>query len=324
MRFLVTGSSGYVGRFLVPRLQDSGAHVIGIDRRPSDGPAPDEFVQADLMDDAEYSAALTRVDRVVHLAAARVDWGVSAEGYLRDNALATERLIEVGVKAGIDDWVFYSSVSVHAANDTPLGEDEGLHPEGIYGKSKARAEAAFRRLSSSDPGQRVTVIRPSAIFGPGHPPDTNVYRLIEAVKAKRFFMVGDGSTPKSLTYMENLIDATFFLMDRPDREGFREYIVVEGPVMSTRDIVQTIQKGLSSHGRIPRIPAAVASLVGFAGDVAGALLKIDVPVNRDRIRKFRRPTNYSSRRLREEGFEFRVDQRDALHRTSEWHRMRDV
>ena len=81
MKALLTGSSGYIGSILTPVLQSSGYTVKGLDRQIPSGPSPDEFVHVDLLDEGAMDGVLDDVDLVLHLAAARVDWGLPDEDY---------------------------------------------------------------------------------------------------------------------------------------------------------------------------------------------------------------------------------------------------
>ncbi|MEV6354882.1 SDR family NAD(P)-dependent oxidoreductase [Streptomyces hydrogenans] len=57
-RFLVTGASGTIGRALGERLTRAGAHVVGLDLRPT-GDEPFPVLACDVTDDAGVAAAVT-------------------------------------------------------------------------------------------------------------------------------------------------------------------------------------------------------------------------------------------------------------------------
>jgi nucleoside-diphosphate-sugar epimerase len=183
---LLTGASGYIAGHLIPALKDQAGTLIGVDRRQEVPEGIDSFVQGDLCDPQVARKAVAGTDQILHLATARADWGLSEEEYYRDNLDATRTLIEAGRKEGVTDWVFYSTVSVMGPSREPLSEDAGFNPIEPYGASKAEAEQRFRQLATDDPEARMLVIRPSAVYGPGNPPDTNIYRLIDAIYNRRF------------------------------------------------------------------------------------------------------------------------------------------
>ena len=65
MRALITGSQGFVGRYLRRELEENGYEVVGLDIQTGEG-----AVQADLLDPEEIKAAISQVqpDAVFHLA----------------------------------------------------------------------------------------------------------------------------------------------------------------------------------------------------------------------------------------------------------------
>ena len=77
MRILVTGSSGYIARFLMPRLVSQGHALVGLDRLASQTGSLERFIQGDLLDPDRLEQSLQDVECVVHLAAAKADWGLS-------------------------------------------------------------------------------------------------------------------------------------------------------------------------------------------------------------------------------------------------------
>lgn len=293
--------------------------VTGIDRNPPSGDSGlDDFVQGDVRDPEALGDALAGVDAVVHLAAARGDWGIEDEEYFEENVEVTRELIEAGRSAGVKRWIFYSSVSAIGPRDEAVDEEANLAPRGPYGTSKVRAERLFAQLASEDPATEILVLRPSVVFGPANPPNTNIYRLVDAIYERRFLMVGNGSTPKSTSYIDNLLAAHLFLTKRMHR-GLQTYIYVDDPVMTTAEIVRTIYEVL--RRRPPRwsLPLAPARRIAGLFDWLADFLEVDLPITRARIEKFCRGTNYDATAIRQQGFSQPVANREAIRRTVAWH-----
>lgn len=315
---LITGASGYIASHLIPPLHQRDYTLVGVDR---DGGAPselDRFVQGDLCEPGIAREAVSDVDQVLHLAAAKGDWGISEEEYYRDNLESTRTLIEAGKEAEVKDWVFYSTVSTLGPHHESVGEGASFSPINPYGASKAEAEKLFRQFAEEEPDARILIIRPSVVYGPGNPPSTNIYRLVDAIYNRRFAMVGPGEAIKSTSYIENLLEATLFLMDRMER-GVQTYIYVDEPALTTGTLVERIYRLL---GRTPpswHVPLSVASSIAAVSDVAADLTGIDFPITAARIEKFNRSTNFAASKIREEGFEQPVSNEEALRRTVEWH-----
>ena len=169
MNILVTGSSGFVASHLIPALAGQGHTVTGVDRE-SGGTLPlARFVQGDLLEKSVARESLEGVSCVVHLAAAKADWGLSVEEYYRDNLDATRTLLEAGREKGIRRWVFFSTVSAMGPSEVPIDETSGLNPIEPYGGSKAEAERLFTDFSKATADAGVLILRPSVVFGPGNP-----------------------------------------------------------------------------------------------------------------------------------------------------------
>lgn len=111
-----------------------------------------EWLAADLTEANRYEPALTRCSTVIHLAAAT--GRRAAAVYHRDNYEATKTLLDACVRCGVSNFLFMSTIAVHAA-------DQSLYP---YADSKRRAE----ELIAASP-LNYTILRPCMVFGPGAP-----------------------------------------------------------------------------------------------------------------------------------------------------------
>lgn len=319
MKVLVTGSSGYIGPYLVEALIERGDYVIGIDRVAPSAIEPHVFVQGDLTDEDSIDKALSHdVDLVAHLAAARADWGLNDEEYIRDNVTATRKLIESAVSTGVRRWLFYSTVGVFGPSDVPMDDSAPRAPRGIYGETKAEAEALFDTLAAADPQMQITVIRPSAVFGPGNPDNTNVYRLIDAIYRRRFVMIGDGSNTKTVSYLPNLIEATMFLLDRP-APGVDKYIYVDSPALTTRQLVTHIYEALGKDSPTWNLPLPLARSLAYPSDLLARLTGVDLPITSARIQKFCRSTYFDRVALDRTGFNPTYSPSEAIRATVDWY-----
>ena len=319
MRVLVTGSSGYIGPHLVEALQRRGDHVVGLDRVRPSSTEPHVFVHGDLLDERSLEKAITNgIDCVAHLAAARVDWGLSDEEYVRDNVLATRRLIEAGGQAEVRKWLFYSSVGVLGSSAIPLNDSSPPAPRGTYATSKADAESLFRQLGESDPRAEIMIVRPSAVYGPGNPSNTNVYRLIDAIRRRRFVMIGTGANIKTVSYLPNLIEATLFLMDRMS-PGEGRYIYIDTPALTTKALVDHLYEALGKRAPRWHLPLSLVRPLAFPSDILAQLLGVDLPITSARIQKFCRPTNFDRTSLDRAGFTPPFSIEDALKATVQWY-----
>jgi nucleoside-diphosphate-sugar epimerase len=322
MRYLVTGSSGYIGSRLVEELASRGHMVVGVDRVRPVSQTADEFVHLDLVAGEIPSAVFRQVDGVFHLAAAKDDWGLTPDDYYRDNLEATRRLIEAGRQAGVGDWIFFSTVGVMGPSEYARDETSSPRPQHSYGASKLEAERLFEKLAEQEPAARILILRPSAVYGPGHPPTTNVYRLIEAIRRDRFVMVGNGSNRKTLSYLDNLMEATLFLIHRL-AAGAEAYICVDEPVPSTIELVRHIHARMGKQPPRWRVPLSVAKSTARFFDIVGWITGRDLPITSPRVQKFCTSTVFDAEKVRALGFQQPITNEEALTATVQWHLERD-
>ncbi|MFX4271710.1 NAD-dependent epimerase/dehydratase family protein [Propionibacteriaceae bacterium Y1685] len=147
-RWLLTGANGTIGSGLRHHLRDHVAALVVTDLDAPTDPGPNETsVAFDLTDGASIETVAeiaAEVDGVVHLAG--IPSEAPYETLLRVNVLGTYHLLE-GMRRGGTRRLVYAS-SNHATGLHPAGEllddHSTIRPDGLYGASKAAAEALTR------------------------------------------------------------------------------------------------------------------------------------------------------------------------------------
>ncbi len=157
MNILVTGSSGWLGQTLVPRLRRDGHTVVGLDPEP--GATTD--VVGSVVDRALVRSTIRAhgIDAVVHAAARHkphIETHDNSE-FVAVNVQGTLNLLEEAVEAGVDRFVFTSTTSLMISQKIRDGRAGGaqeamwidetmapLQPRNIYGVTKLAAEDLCR------------------------------------------------------------------------------------------------------------------------------------------------------------------------------------
>jgi nucleoside-diphosphate-sugar epimerase len=319
MRYLVTGGSGFVGRYLCERLAERGDAITILDLQPPAADAPPcRFVRGDVRDPAAVREALAGCDAVFHLAAAHHDVGIVRETYFAVNEGAARTLCAAMDEAGIADVCFYSSAAVYGAAPEPHDEDGPTDPVNPYGASKLAGEVVFRAWAALGGGRRALVVRPTITFGPRN--FANMSSLIRQIHGGKFLPVGAGTNVKSLSYVENLVDATLFLWDLPDRPAFDVYNWVEKPDMTSREIADAIYAALGRRAPGFSVPLPLALALALPFDAVIRLTGRNLPISSMRVRKLAGDqTRFEADKVRAAGFTPRVDLAEGIARMVRWY-----
>ncbi|WP_312366702.1 NAD(P)-dependent oxidoreductase [Ensifer sp.] len=177
-RVLVSGGTGFVGRFIVEHLLARGYDVL-VGARTPPAPAlfsrPVAFIPLTLDPDVDQSAAFRGVDHFVHAAFQHVAGryrggeGGDPEGFRRANLDGSLRLFKTARHEGVRRCVFLSSRAVYG--EQPRGaallEETPCHPQSLYGALKLEAEQMLSGLATD--AFATTSLRVTGVYGPcGH------------------------------------------------------------------------------------------------------------------------------------------------------------
>lgn len=319
MHCLVTGGSGFIGRYLCERLAARGDTFTLLDLVPPDAaaPRPTRCVLGDVRDPAAVRDALAGCDAVFHLAAAHHDFGIDRETYFAVNEGGARVLCDAMDEAGIGEVCFYSSVAVYGDAPGPHVEEAAKAPTHSYGASKLAGEAVFQEWANRGGGRRVLVIRPTITFGARN--FANMYALIRQIHSRLFLIVGEGTNVKSLSYVENLVDATLHLWDLSDRPAFDVYNWVEKPDLTSRQIAESVYAALGRRSNGVRLPLRVALLLAAPFDLLITLTGRNLPISSMRVRKLAEDhTQFEASKARAAGFVPRSTLQEGLARMVEW------
>ncbi|TYB46304.1 NAD-dependent epimerase/dehydratase family protein [Actinomadura chibensis] len=174
MTTLVTGASGFVGRYAVRELVSAGAEVVALDHAPAAGlPRSPRLsaVQGDVRDLRQLArvAREHRVDRIIHLASLLAPASQDDPYHaLEVNVIGTQNLMEVALLCGVTNFTWASSMAVfghqtQADDDSEEFTESSRHcPDNVYGTTKSYAEGislAYReRYGLNTVGLRIGLV----------------------------------------------------------------------------------------------------------------------------------------------------------------------
>ena len=309
MRVVVTGVAGFIGSHLSERLLAAGHEVVGIDcftdyyersrkeqnlemSRSSDR---FRFEAADLVD-ADLAPLLDGADAIYHLAGqpgVRPSWGNQFDRYVRDNVIATQRLLEALKEAPIKRFVFAGSSSVYGdAERFPTKETALPRPVSPYGVTKLAAEH-LTHLYNRNFGIPAVSVRYFTVYGPRQRPDMAFSRFMQAMTAGEDIEVfGDGEQTREFTYVSDAVDGTI--------------------KASTADVIgQIFNLGGGSRVTVNKVLATLEEISGLS------VRRQNLPAAPGDPRHTGASINLARERL---GWEPRVSLREGLAQQWEWFR----
>ena len=229
MRVFVAGATGVLGRRLVPDLARRGHDVTAMTRSPERGERLRservEVAVADALDPGAVAAAVgpAEPEVVVHQLTALSELGGATRNIDRAFAMTnrlrtegTDNLLAAARSAGADrflaqsfaGWPYAREGGPVKDEDDPLDLDPPAHLRQTLG--------AIRHLEAATLGAdgiEGTVLRYGGFYGPG----TTIARdgaHVEAVRRRRFPVVGDGGGVWSLVHVDDAAAATMAAIER--------------------------------------------------------------------------------------------------------------
>jgi nucleoside-diphosphate-sugar epimerase len=253
---LVTGASGFVGRHLVPVLAREGWRVRRAVRTLSG--SDDEVLIGSIGPETDWLAALAGVEAVVHLAARVHHPGEehAAELYRTVNTEGTLQLARCAAAEGVRRFVHISTILVNGSytnGRAPFREDDIPAPRGVYGKSKAAAEAGLKDLAEGvDMG--ITIIRPPLIYGAGAL--GNFRLLVKAIQLGMPLPFAAIRNRRAFLGIENL---SSFIANRLSAAGnkFDVFLVADEMQISTPEFVRQIARAAGGTANLISVPITV-------------------------------------------------------------------
>jgi nucleoside-diphosphate-sugar epimerase len=224
-RVVVTGAAGFIGSNLCERLLADGHEVVGIDsfsdyyersRKEQNlvtSRANRNFIFEELdLVDGDLRRAISGAQVVFHLAgqpAVRPSWGSDFDRYVRDNILATQRLLECVRETPVDRLVYAGSSSVYGeAEMFPTKETALPRPLSPYGMTKLAAEH-LTHVYRRNFGIPAVSLRYFTVYGPRQRHDMAFARFMQALAdGKEIEVFGDGEQTREFTYVSDAVDGT--------------------------------------------------------------------------------------------------------------------
>lgn len=291
MKVLVTGSSGFIGSFIVSEGLAKGFDVWAAVRRTSSREyLQDErirFAELHLGNKEQLRQQLrqlgVRFDYVIHAAGATKCLDV--QDFYRTNTQGTINLIEALQEENLVPrrFVFVSSLSIFGAireqqpykpilhTDTPV-------PNTCYGKSKLAAEEYIRE--NVDPAVfPYTILRPTGVYGPR---EKDYFVMAKSIAGHIDFAVGYKPQDITFVYVMDVVQAIYKAMESPKTIG-KAYFLSDGKVYNSRRFSDLLQEELGNPWVLHiKAPLWLLRIICWVGGHIGRMTGKMIVLNEDK------------------------------------------
>jgi dTDP-glucose 4,6-dehydratase len=305
MRILVTGGAGFIGSHLSEFLLARGCEVVCLDNLSTGTTDNVDHLRAERFsfikhDVTNYIYVAGPLDYVLHFAspASPVDYQQLPIPTLKVGALGTHKALGLAKSKGARFLLastseVYGDPLIHPPREDYWGNVNPVGPRGVYDEAKRFAEAmtmAYHRYHGLD----TRIVRIFNTYGPRM--RMNDGRAIpnfirQALTGASMTVYGDGSQTRSFTFVSDLVDGIWRLMQAP----------VHDPV----------NLGNPHEMTLLELAKRVLRLTGSASPLVFEPLPVDDP-------RVRQPDITRARTLL--GWEPRVDVDEGLGKTIDWFR----
>lgn len=233
MKYLVTGTAGFIGFHIVQQLCEQGHDVIGIDNLNDyydvnlklarltelKKYSTFTFIKLDLADREGISQlfAIEQFSRVIHLAAqAGVRYSIdNPMSYADSNLIGHLTILEGCRQNNVEHLVYASSSSVYGLNNkTPFATYDSVdHPISLYAATKKSNELMSHTYSHLY-GIPTTGLRFFTVYGPWGRPDMALFKFTKAIlNGESIDVYNNGDMRRDFTYIDDIVEGIIRIQD---------------------------------------------------------------------------------------------------------------
>ena len=302
MRFLITGSAGFIGFHLARRLLADGHVVHGVDGftryyDPALKQARHDILASHeaftphvvMLEDEEAlrrAAAIAEPEVIVHLAAqAGVRYSLeNPRAYIDANLVGSFNVLEIAREIAPRHLVLGSTSSVYGM-DTPSPSHPSSaadHPVSLYAASKRSAEMlshSYAHLWKIP----TTTARFFTVYGPWGRPDMALFTFVSAIlEGRPIDVYGEGRMTRDFTYVADVVEALVRLVDIVPAGGtpaveddtlspvapWRVVNIGGGAPVGLMEFIAAVERHLGRKAILKMLPLQPGDVVDTAADTA--------------------------------------------------------
>jgi len=321
MKILVTGGTGFTGHNLSKQLLQDGHHVrllVRNKKRVALPPQPGlEIIEGDIRDRSAVDSAVAGTAKVFNIAAMFRTAASVDQDYHDIHVGGVQHLLEAAVRHKVGRFVHCSTVGVHGDVKVPPATEESPYaPADIYQRTKLEGELLARDFAVKN-GLALSVVRPTAIYGPG---DLRLLKLFKLAVKTITPVIGSGKIYYHMVYIDDLVQGFILASEREQAIG--EVFIVGGEEnMILDDLLSTIAEITGSSDKKIHVPALPFQLAGSLCEKICIPFGIEPPIYRRRVDFFTKSRSFDiSKAKRLLGYRPQYGLHEGLRQTALWYK----
>ncbi|MGB5157172.1 NAD-dependent epimerase/dehydratase family protein [Desulfobacterium sp. N47] len=323
MRYLITGSTGFIGPYLVRRLISSGNTLRCMIRKGSNIDALKEFdveyVTGDITDPASLYYIAKDVDCLIHMATLGHMSNFTVSEFMFDevNVRGTLNIMKAALSAGVNKIIHCSSVAAMGiCPDIPATEKSICYPHHPYGRSKLRAEKEVLNMVKQE-GLPAVIIRFSMVYGPGDTRD--MLKLTRMAKKGLFPKIGNKAKLTPLIHVEDAVEGILAAVEK-GKPG-EIYLITNRQSEEFDNIRKIIQEALGIRKTSLYIPEWIALVIASFVEKTFSFFGKTPPVSKKNIESTLADRVFSIEKAQKElGFNPKINPYDGIKETVDWYK----
>ncbi len=305
MKYLITGSTGFIGGALAKHLAEAGhdLHLLvrSTARAASLGIAGARVFEGDITDAVSVQAAMKGCTHVFHLAAFAKPVAKEPDTFRIINVEGTRNVLEAAMKEGVKRVVFTSSAGTFGVTGAEQDADENSprpkHHHTEYAATKKQAEDLCNDYRAR--GLDVIIVYPSRVYGPGLLSESNaVTKILRMYDKGRWRIIpGSGKTIGNYAYINDVVQGHELAMTRGRECG--DYIL-GGENASFNYFFNAMRHATGKKRLLVRIPFPILWFAAALMVAFGALVRRPAMITPGWVRRYLQHRRLSSSKAIEE------------------------
>lgn len=267
MNILVTGGTGFIGRFFIPELLKEEHNVFLLVRNLKKAKEmfgdSVKYINGDITDKESLKDCCKDIDIVFHMVAKVGNQLPSEkvyEEFAKVNIIGTQNIVEEAKKSNIKKFVYVSSVAAMGiVDESIITENSKCNPFLPYQKTKYEAEK-FLLNEYENNKFPVIILRPTKVYGIGEP-EFSYLTQVKLCNKGINFIIGIRENYISNICILDFVSALVKCID--NGKNGEVYIISGKGSISAKEFTEIISETLNKKVINVRVPKSIMIICAF-------------------------------------------------------------